>query len=588
VDKKHDSAQTLGCQADDLNGDGCDPRILVHDKVDVGYLADLGFDVRCTADEPVKWGVYGRHVVIVRAQDDVDGEEWSKLTKRLAHPDQGARTCRIVTVPGGPTIWAAANFGEWDADKFRELIDADEEARGGRRYAIDDPYTIATAYETSRMVDGFPTIRCHRGVTLRYDGSAWIPMSADELTADVGGLVERYVGDLNADPDRKTLARTSTRLISEVAAAAKRWALLPDAVEPPCWLTDGPTPFPAEDVLACRNGLLHLPSVTFHEPHPLYFNTFALDYDFNEAAPPPARWLKLLHEIWPDDPESVELLQEWAGYLLTADTRQQKMLAMIGEKRSGKGTIARILGAMIGARNVAAPTLSALATNFGCAPLIGKSLAVVGDARFSGRSDYVVIVERLLSISGEDHITIDRKYGEAWTGKLPTRFMLLTNQLPKLTDASGALVSRMLVLKFTRTFLGREDMHLFDRILPELPGVLLWAIEGWRRLHERGYFVQAASGQDEIDQMLELSSPVTQFVRERCDVGEEKYVVTSDLFAAWQAWCAENGHDKPGKASTFGSNLRAAFPVVRTSNPTVRDGRKNVRLYLGIAIKKDF
>jgi putative DNA primase/helicase len=71
--------------------------------------------------------------------------------------------------------------------------------------------------------------------------------------------------------------------------------------------------------------------------------------------------------------------------------------------------------------NVAGPTLSSLSGDFGLAPLLGKSLAVVSDARLSGRNSSVV-VERLLAISGEDTITVNRKYREQWTGKLPSRF----------------------------------------------------------------------------------------------------------------------------------------------------------------------
>ncbi len=68
--------------------------------------------------------------------------------------------------------------------------------------------------------------------------------------------------------------------------------------------------------------------------------------------------------------------------------------------------------------------------------------------------------------------------------------MLISNELPWLTDASGALVSRLVILRFTESFYGREDQGLFDRLVAELPGILLWAMEGWRRLRERGHFVQ--------------------------------------------------------------------------------------------------
>ena len=94
---------------------------------------------------------------------------------------------------------------------------------------------------------------------------------------------------------------------------------------------------------------------------------------------------------------------------------------------------------------MAGPTLSSLAGDFGLAPLLGKPLAVISDARLSGRGNHVV-VERLLSISGEDFLTVNRKYREQWTGQLPTRFMLISNELPQLGDASAAIANRFIPL----------------------------------------------------------------------------------------------------------------------------------------------
>ena len=109
-----------------------------------------------------------------------------------------------------------------------------------------------------------------------------------------------------------------------------------------------------------------------------------------------------MEELWPNDLRAVETLQEWFGYCLLPDTTQQKILMLVGPKRSGKGTIARVLGRVVGMANVCGPTLASLGTNFGLWPLLGKMLAIVADARLSGRTDTAVVVERLLSISGED------------------------------------------------------------------------------------------------------------------------------------------------------------------------------------------
>ena len=76
------------------------------------------------------------------------------------------------------------------------------------------------------------------------------------------------------------------------------------------------------------------------------------------------------------------------------------------------------------------------------------------------------------------------------TTTLPTRLILLTNELPRLTDMSGALAGRMLLLPLTQNWYGREDLTLLDRLCCELPGILLWAIRGWQRLRDQGRFTQ--------------------------------------------------------------------------------------------------
>src|SRR5262249_34336406 len=151
---------------------------------------------------------------------------------------------------------------------------------------------------------------------------------------------------------------------------------------------------------------------------PSFFCTYALDYDFSPDAPSPTAWLKFLDELWPEDEQSRKTLQEWFGYLLTPDTRQQKIAFLLGPPRSGRGTIARVIRSLIGHTNVAGPSLSGLGTNFGLWTMIGKPVAIIGDARISRRSDAAAIVERLLNISGEDAVDIDRKNLPLWTGKL--------------------------------------------------------------------------------------------------------------------------------------------------------------------------
>jgi putative DNA primase/helicase len=79
----------------------------------------------------------------------------------------------------------------------------------------------------------------------------------------------------------------------------------------------------------------------------------SVPFDYDPNAPTPERWLTFLKELWPDDADSIKALQEFFGYVISGRTDLQKMLLLVGPTRSGKGTIARILTALIGRGNAA-------------------------------------------------------------------------------------------------------------------------------------------------------------------------------------------------------------------------------------------
>jgi putative DNA primase/helicase len=118
-------------------------------------------------------------------------------------------------------------------------------------------------------------------------------------------------------------------------------------------------------------------------------------------------------------------------------------------------------------------------------------------------------------------------------------------------------------------------------LLAELPGILLWALEGLARLSARQRFVQPASAAETIRQIEDLGSPIGTFIRERCELGPDKTVERSELYGAWRDWTGENGL-RAGSAETFGRDLTAAVPGLKTTMPRVEGKRE--RQYTGIAL----
>ena len=432
--------------------------------------------------------------------------------------------------------------------------------------------------------EGLRTIHHYGGQFFVWDGTRYCEVEEATIEAQLYYFLEPALRPIG-DSGQFAPFEPTKQKVREVLAAVKAVTHIPkNVISVPGWLDSDRASRPdPREILAGSNGLLHLPTLQLLPSTPAFFSTHALSFPYDPDASVPAGWLTFLNDLWPDDEESVSTLQEIFGYLLVPDTRQEKIFLIIGPKRSGKGTIGRVLRCLLGPDNCCAPTLASLSRRFGLQPMIGKQLAVISDARLSQRTDGQVIAERLLSISGEDAQTIDRKYLSPWNGQLPTRFLILTNELFRIADSSGVFASRFIILKLTKTFYGREDLSLTSRLSGELPGILNWAIVGWQRLQERGYFVQPQSAVETAREFEDLGSPCGAFVRERCVVAPEQTVIPDELFGAWKTYCSEHGHGGPGNIQSFGRELRAAVRHVELKQHRIRGTR--VRCYFGIGLR---
>jgi putative DNA primase/helicase len=359
------------------------------------------------------------------------------------------------------------------------------QAVGRQPFIIDPNAPLAIARLVLEMLhteDGHRTLYHHKSVFYGWNGTAYPETEAAALRTQMYHFLEQCA--VIDDKGRLWPYKPNAARVNRVLDALRAESFLAEGMAAPVWLEQTPD-LPPDQIIACENGLLHIPTREVLPHTPLFFTHNALDFAYQQKAAPPFQWLRFLKLLWPDDGQSRRILQEIFGYALTADTSQQKAFLVIGPKRSGKGTIGRVLARLVGIANAAAPTLASLGMNFGLAPLIGKRLAIISDARLGSRADQQIIVERLLSITGEDALTIDRKFLPAWTGRLQCRFLVLTNEIPQIADASGALVSRFVVLILRESFYGREDHNLSSRLLGELPGILHWSLKGLERLLKR-------------------------------------------------------------------------------------------------------
>ena len=353
--------------------------------------------------------------------------------------------------------------------------------------------------------------------------------------------------------------------------------------KPPIWLEEyASSKPPASKLISLMNGIFHLED-SILLPHSLgFFTQNSLPFVYNPAAQCPL-WMKFLNDIWPDDQESQDTLQEIFGYILSGDTRQQKFFNIIGPRRSGKGTINKVLVSLLGQHNTVAPELGELCDTFGLQPWLGKLLASFTDARAPERNRSAV-VSQLLRIVGGDTITVNRKNKESWNGYLPTRIVIYSNEVLQLTENSNALTGRMIVLKMTKSFYANEDTDLSHKLEQELGGIFNWAMEGLRRrLARGGHFIQPSSGKEYLDLMEELGNPMKPFADDALEFNATAFVRKEDMFACWKHWALKKSM-APGTEQAFKRRFLAATQDKFVRSDKVQIDGERSQVYVGVKL----
>ena len=362
-----------------------------------------------------------------------------------------------------------------------------------------NPRKVAKKFlqERYQRDDGF-TLRSWCGSWVKWNHGVWTVAEDTEISDELGAALEDALYGQAKRPWHPT-----QRKIADVERAIKAITRLHKTVEPGDWIgnpEEGPAP--GEVLISVKNGNLLIPSRKLTDHEPGLFNLVQVPFAYDPEAAAPQRWNQFLEEIWPeDDGDSVRALQEWFGYVVSGRTDLHKMVLLVGTPRAGKSVLGRVVTGLVGRGNVSSPSLTTLGTDFGLQPLIGKTLAIIPEARLGRGTNQ--IVEKLLTLSGEDMVNANRKYKEVWTGQMTARFMIISNEIPRLGDASGAIAKRFVLLRLPEEVPAeKQDPGLTKELINELEGIFVWALDGLDRLNENGAFTQPAASLEAITRSM--------------------------------------------------------------------------------------
>jgi len=300
-------------------------------------------------------------------------------------------------------------------------------------------------------------------------------------------------------------------------------------------------PVDGQGTIAFTNTTLNLHNRELIPHTPEHFNMFSLPYAYDKNAKCP-RWIKFLEETFGKDSEQIKLIAQMFGYILSGRTDKQVLFYILGEGGTGKGTIARVLRAMVGKRDSVSLEFDELTDRFGTESLINTSLAVVGEPDWSSRQINKVI-DRVFSITGEDAPAARRKNLKAWKGELKTRFVFTGTQDISFGSATTAEGTRRLVLltcKRKSLSRGERNTSLTAQLCGELPGILNWALTGLDDLDTAGDFLVPAETMGDIDDVKLNSNPVEIWADDQLAVDSESKIDFDEMFTAFSLWCIDH------------------------------------------------
>lgn len=548
-------------------------------------------------------------VAALLADDDDDlmsliAPDWARIKEALTFipaddRDDWLRVGMALHAEGRGGEEAEAVWRKWSrqSDKF----DARDQARvwrsfaddRGRAVGIGSLYDLAKAHGWSAApvtIDGFAlsedgvalAFAARHAGKLRFCHSTgrWFIWTGTHWRREETQLAFNWARDIcrelaSANPDSaaaKALAKANAAsAVERFARADPTFAVTADAWDADPWL------------VATPGGTIDLRTGDLRPSRPADGMT-----RLTASAPVPRgrfdpmrdcpRWLAFLDQATGGDADAVRFLQQWAGYSLTGDTREEALLFVYGPGGSGKSTAINTLGDLFGdyATNVATETLTASKYD-----RHSTEIARLKGARFARASETeqgrAWAEQRIKALTGGDKVTARFMRQDDFEFTPQFKLTIVGNHAPALQNVDDAIRRRFNVLPFEHRP-ARVDHGLKEALAREFPGILAWCVAGCLDWQQRGLqrpeIVRTATAA-----YFDMQDSFAAWLDDCCAVGPNEADTAATLWDSW-SWFARQGGEDPGsKNKTFPDRMRqAGFASVRDVGGIRGRGFKGVRV----------
>lgn len=331
------------------------------------------------------------------------------------------------------------------------------------------------------------------------------------------------------------------------------------------------------EYIAFRNGVYNLTTEKLQPFTPDIIILNKIDWNYNADAYDP-NVNNLLNRLACGDKSVRALLCEVVGYCFYRRNELRKAFILIGEKQNGKSTYLKLINFLLGKDNVTNLDLAELGQRFKPAELFGK-LANIGDDIGDDFIQNPAIFKKVVS---GDPVNVERKGENPFNLKNYSKFLFSANNIPRIKDKSGAVISRLVIIPFNARFTPEDkdfDPYIIYKVTTEnaMEYLINLGLDGLKRVLKTYMFTENESTKTALKEYEENNNPVLLFLKE-LEITDIVNKSTRDIFSKYQMFCAENNYT----AMSLGELSKV---IKKRYNVEIIDKKVNGKRYRVFAIK---
>jgi len=281
-----------------------------------------------------------------------------------------------------------------------------------------------------------------------------------------------------------------------------------------------------------------------------------------------------LSTIFGGDKKLTAYMQRVVGYALSGKTSEQVYFFLHGAGANGKSTLLNVIAELLGhglVKTIQPESLMAnrSSTSNDLARLQGARVVLSNETESGARLNEALIKQ----MTGGERITARFLYKEHFEFVPQFKLFVAGNHKPAIVGRDNGIWRRVKTIPFEVSIPpNQRNPKLGEELLAELPGILNWALKGYKDWAKNGLQEPSVISQAIADYRNEMDI-IAQWLEDDCEKDPAAAIKARPAYDRFKLWCEQNGYSKPMTSANFYREFKAMFMCVK---------RNDGNYYLGV------